>query len=74
MTCEWFREKHSLHPLDSLGVPPRKLMTKGYDIPPVEPCSEFATVSVGVGQNNFHLCDVCAASPSFKRHTKRIRL
>ena len=74
MTCEWFREKWSKQPLDSLGVPPRKLITKDYDLPPVDYCPMQAVVSVGTGLNNFHLCDECSKSPSFKRYRKRVKL
>ena len=34
-------------------------------------CEKSATVVVGVGASNVHLCDGCAALPRWKRYTKR---
>lgn len=31
-----------------------------------------ATVSVGAGRNNWHLCEACAVSPMFKGKRRRV--
>lgn len=37
-------------------------------------CDEVATLSVGTGAGNWHLCESCAALPRFKRYRRRVPL
>jgi hypothetical protein len=37
-------------------------------------CPNEATLSVGSGKNNWHLCESCAAMPEFRRYRRRVPL
>ena len=59
--CEWNPEKNT----DAVSLADGT----GY-----EGCGKEATVSVGSGMNNYHLCDSCAELPRFNRFKKRSTL
>lgn len=40
----------------------------------LEPCQNQATLSVGTGKKNWHLCAWCADQTMFKRLRKRVPL
>lgn len=33
-------------------------------------CHRYATIRAGAGKNNFHVCEICAVLPRFKRLKK----
>ncbi len=59
--CEWDPENDALA---VMACPQLHLPAQG--------CTNEATVSLGTGRKNIHLCESCAALPRFKRFRRRV--